>query len=269
MLAEAPFDGLRQYVNVHRVDVPSNESGTDDVCEGEYVDTAFDTGFNPTGIDCRLLWSANTPAIYAAAAAAPDVDTVAVLVNTDRYGGAATPGGVAFTTTGGAGEQVFVHEFGHSFGLLGDEYSGVGVAPDYLASFPNLTIDLAAGLDWADWVHPATPIPTAAPINGVVGAYQGGGGWGHRGVSPHVRFEDALAVSPVRSGQRRVARPAAADVRARRHHAAGGRGGGHLAQRHPGRPPRHLRRPRERGRWCGRVVVGRPSRTPHSSLPTS
>ena len=73
--------------------------------------------------------------------------------------------------------EVILHELGHSFGLLGDEYGGPppppcvdGVEP----SFPNVTKQTdRASIKWNQWIDPSTPLPTTYWVDGIPGIYAG------------------------------------------------------------------------------------------------
>lgn len=88
LFTQPPLSDYKNFFNVHRVDVISNQEGTDNNCTESYVDTALDTGFYATYPDCRLLWTYASEKVTAAAAFAPADDLILVLVNTNQYGGA-------------------------------------------------------------------------------------------------------------------------------------------------------------------------------------
>jgi hypothetical protein len=101
------------------------------------------------------------------AAAAP-YDAVMILVNSEKYGG----GGIYNLYSTAAADSAFfpyllVHEFGHHFAGLGDEYYTSDVAyEDFQGQTtepwePNITALLDPGsLKWAQLVSPGTPLPT-------------------------------------------------------------------------------------------------------------
>jgi len=121
LLANEPFNRFSAFINIHKLEVASNQSGTDqpDQVPPVYVDTAFNSSFNYAGIS-QLLY-ADTAAVLEAAAAVPEYDTIILVVNTSRYGGGA---GAYACFAGGSSSAVklALHEFGHSFGGLTDEY---------------------------------------------------------------------------------------------------------------------------------------------------
>ncbi|MBI4803030.1 MAG: T9SS type A sorting domain-containing protein, partial [Elusimicrobia bacterium] len=173
LFSQPPFSDYKSFINVHRVDIISNQSGTDNPnCNGVQVDTALDTGFSSTGSDCRLLFTYARAKVADAAAHAPASDTVIIIVNTPVYGGAASGYGVFYR----GGTDVMAHELGHSFGWLADEYDygGSGTYSGGEPSGPNVTINTnRATLKWGEWVQPATPLPTTTSASDTPGLYEG------------------------------------------------------------------------------------------------
>jgi hypothetical protein len=117
---EQPLKEYASYFNVHVVEVISNQSGVDEPAKGIYRDTALDMAFDCQGID-RLLCLNYTKA-WNAAANAPATDLVIAVGNTTRYGGAGYPKLATVAGGNGAAVEVALHEFGHSFAKLADEY---------------------------------------------------------------------------------------------------------------------------------------------------
>ncbi|MFG0330072.1 MAG: M64 family metallopeptidase [Phycisphaerales bacterium] len=121
--AEEPFITYAPFFNVHRVEVVSAESGVDhDPTYPIWRNTALDMGFWCSGIE-RLL-CVNVGAAYGYAANAPDVDLVAAIANSVKYGGAGYSSSDLATASGGnsLATEVLLHEFGHALGNLADEY---------------------------------------------------------------------------------------------------------------------------------------------------
>ncbi|MBK6400031.1 MAG: hypothetical protein IPF75_17725 [Bacteroidetes bacterium] len=80
-----------------------------------YLETSFDYGLH------RVVSSSNLGLIYTVADINfPQYDIINVIVNSPYYGGSG--GGIAFTSMDVAAFEVFMHEFGHSFAGLSDEY---------------------------------------------------------------------------------------------------------------------------------------------------
>ncbi len=157
LLGSEPFNRFASFVNIHKLEVVSSQSGTDqpDQSPPVYVDTAFNSSFNYAGVP-QLLY-AQTSLVLEAAAAVPEYDTIILLVNTSRYGGGAGAYAV-FAGGSSSAHQLMLHEFGHSFGGLTDEYQNPydtysGPEP----SAPNCTsmgwFDMAAQqLKWHHWL---------------------------------------------------------------------------------------------------------------------
>ena len=100
----------------------SKDSGADhpDKSPPIYKDTVYNASYNIGGTP-RCLYIRNTSLALRDAAKAPAVEgRVMVVVNDSRYGGCA--GTFAVTYNGSSMTTVQVHEFGHSFARLADEY---------------------------------------------------------------------------------------------------------------------------------------------------
>lgn len=156
-------------INVHRLDVVSDESGGDNPnCDGTTVATYYDAEFCVGQVE-RTLVVNETIVLDTVNTEVPEWDAILVIVNSTAYGLAAR-GGVAAVSLA-VSEGGALHELGHSAFGLADEYqylegcdSGettqdlyAGVEP----SEPNVTTDTTlATLKWASYVDAGTPIPT-------------------------------------------------------------------------------------------------------------
>ncbi|MBN2022066.1 MAG: hypothetical protein JW809_04670 [Pirellulales bacterium] len=166
-----PFHRYRNFFNVHRIDVVSNESGADVPPQGIYRDTALDASYFFDGETDRLLYVNTTKADAALATGLAGAGFTAemryVAVNDTRYGGGG--GSYAVYAAGNsAAREVALHEMGHSFSGLADEYGGdpnpyTGGEP----SAVNVTKD-PTGAKWAQWLG------YEQPGIGTIGAYEGG-----------------------------------------------------------------------------------------------
>ncbi len=180
LLGESPFDEYSTYFNVHRVDVVSAQSGSDhpELQPATYVDTALDSTYNCSNI-VRLICvnTAKVSTILGNTLAPDERDIVLVLVNDTTYGGSG--GSVAVASTNGASIELVLHELGHSFGQLADEYgAGAGVACNPLGadSKPNLTTQtVRESIKWSSWISASTAVPTVSSAPSVPGLYEGGG----------------------------------------------------------------------------------------------
>ncbi|MEX2016810.1 MAG: M64 family metallopeptidase, partial [Candidatus Hydrogenedentales bacterium] len=126
-LTRDPYPRYKNYFNVHRVNVISNQSGADATPENIFRDTALDAQYFFDGATERLLYindgKANTALNNGLADAGFTADIRMLTVNDTRYGGG---GGTYAVYAGGNGSatEVALHELGHSFNGLADEYGG-------------------------------------------------------------------------------------------------------------------------------------------------
>jgi hypothetical protein len=166
LLGHQPFAKNRNRVSIRGILLPSNNSGCDEPTRGTYRDTALGVTFNSLGSE-RYMLTEDNRAVRDTAANAP-YDALVIMVNHDRYGG----GGIynlfcTFTARSKWADYLLLHEFGHSFGGLADEYYSSSTAyNDFYPrgrepEDPNITALLDQGtLKWQDLVTPGTAIPT-------------------------------------------------------------------------------------------------------------
>ena len=132
-----PYDTRREDFNIWAVDAVSEESGTDVSGKGIFKNTALNSGYYTFGVD-RYLTTPDMKSIRDAVWNAP-CDAIFILVNTDAYGGGGMYNFYAMGTADNPRTPVvFVHEFGHSFAGLADEYFSSEVA---YQDFYNLKYD--------------------------------------------------------------------------------------------------------------------------------
>ncbi len=161
-----PFRARRGDFNARALFVPAAEAGISNPRKGIWRDSPFGLSFNAFDSDRYVLTNANR-VLRETAAQAP-YDTLIFLFNDRKYGG----GGIfnLWATVASDTEPapyVFVHEFGHSFAGLADEYYSSQVAYEAFTPKgvepwePNVTalIDRTR-VKWADLVASGTPIPT-------------------------------------------------------------------------------------------------------------
>jgi hypothetical protein len=161
-----PYKSMRDSFNIRGVLKPSEESGTDEPRAGIYKNTPLDSSFNALGSE-RYLLTENNQALRDIASHVP-YDAVMIMVNHERYGG----GGIynfycTFTADTQFHEYIFIHEFGHSFTGLADEYytSSVSYNDFYPKGLEPLEANITALLDpgnlkWRDLVDTDTALPT-------------------------------------------------------------------------------------------------------------
>jgi len=165
-LGQEPYKSFRERFNIYGVFKASRESGCDEASFGQFKNTALGSGFDSFGSERYLLTDDNR-AMRDMAAHVP-YDAILIMVNHARYGG----GGIynlycTFTTDNQWCDYLLMHEFGHSFSGLADEYytSAVAYNEFYPAGVeplePNITALLdAKNLKWKDLVTKKTAVPT-------------------------------------------------------------------------------------------------------------
>ncbi len=166
MLSQEPYFSRSDSISIRGVMLPSLAEGCDEPTRGIWRSTALSAGFNALGSPRYLLTESNRD-LRDIAANAP-YDTLVIMVNHERYGG----GGIynrycTFTAHGGFSPYLLLHEFGHSFGGLADEYytSSTAYNDFYPEGTEPVSPNISAATDrekikWADLVTADTPIPT-------------------------------------------------------------------------------------------------------------
>ena len=182
---QEPFSKHVDKISVRLVKAFSRESGPDEPRKGIFRDTIVDTTFD-TFRSPRYLTTSNMKALREVASLA-SYDTIFVMVNTNRYGGGGIYGAYSiFTSDSEYDEYVMIHEFGHGFGGLADEYYSTSTGYDEDAFFvdgvepwePNITAHTSRDkLKWKHLLSKGVPIPTpdTAENDGVVGLFEGAG----------------------------------------------------------------------------------------------
>lgn len=182
ILSYEPFKSRADKFNFVAVATPSDDSGVSVPRLGEWRSTAFSSHFSTFYSD-RYLTSLHVKDINDALAGIP-YEHIIILANTPEYGG----GGIynSYTLTTARHKQfrpVVVHEFGHSFGGLADEYFYESEAneeayPTEVEPWePNITTLADFKGKWENLIPKDAPRPT--PVSEAakwpVGLYEGGG----------------------------------------------------------------------------------------------
>ncbi len=176
-----PYKSERERFNISGVFKPSAGSGCDEPSYGIYKDTAVSASFDSLGLE-RYLLTEDNKSLRNIAAHVP-YDALLIVVNHTRYGG----GGIynlycTFTVDNQWRDYLFLHEFGHSFTGLADEYYTSAVAYNEFyprgiePAEPNITALLdPRNLKWKKLVSPGIEIPTPwekEEFDRMDGAYQ-------------------------------------------------------------------------------------------------
>lgn len=161
----SPFKERRSDFNVWGLCPPSEESGISRPSTGIHRRSRVGATYDAFGSERYVLTFENR--LFRDVASFAPYDFVEILTNTRTYGG----GGIFGLYSTVAADSlwspyVFVHEFGHHFAGLADEYYTSDVAYEPAAERlepwePNATALLdPENLKWKDLVPPGTPIPT-------------------------------------------------------------------------------------------------------------
>lgn len=157
--------------NIHAMGVVSNESGVTDRSGSN--DISVDTYYNSCkgcGALGRIVGTNAGLAKSVAAQNFPQFDIVIMLVNSTKYGGVG--GGVAVSTATPMGTGVIIHELGHSFAGLADEYGGSSGPRTTEPGSVNATINYDfSTVKWKHWIAPTAHL---SKDKGKVGMYEGG-----------------------------------------------------------------------------------------------
>jgi hypothetical protein len=161
-----PFKKRKNDFNVRAIDLPSGRSGVHRPRTGDNRRSAIHAEYNVFDSE-RYVLTYDNRSLRDIASGVP-YDFIEILLNEKQYGG----GGIynfeatAAVDTGFA-EYVFVHEFGHHFAALADEYYTSDVSYETGAAEhpepwePNITaLHDPTTLKWRDLVDRETPLPT-------------------------------------------------------------------------------------------------------------
>lgn len=177
-----PFKSMKKRFNVVAVASPSTDSGVSVPRLNEWKHTAFSSHFSTFYSD-RYLTTSRIKAIHDALAGIP-YEHIIILANTEEYGGGGIYNSYTLTTAHHPMfRPVVVHEFGHSFGGLADEYfydNDVMTDTYPLDIEPweqNISTQVDFAAKWKDMLSENTPVPTPAEVseNYPTGVYEGGG----------------------------------------------------------------------------------------------
>lgn len=164
-----PFRSLKNRFNVVAVAAPSRDSGPTVPHKGVWNNTACHSHYSTFYSD-RYLMTEDMHTIYDLLSGVP-FEHIMILVNSDTYGGGGIFNQVTLSTSDHPTfKEVFVHEFGHSYGGLADEYAYDDMAESWYPADvepwePNITTLHDFRSKWADMVPEGTPIPTPLDPN--------------------------------------------------------------------------------------------------------
>lgn len=174
------FAQYKDYFEISAVFAPSTDSGISQPSQKVWLDTAVGSHFD-TFYSLRYL---TTPHVFRLHQWLENIpyQHIIILANTSIYGGGGILNSYTLTTTKNPNfSPVVVHEFGHSFGGLADEYFYPNdvfqnQGSDKVEPWEkNITTLAQFYTKWKDFVDAATPIPTPIEWNDrvEVGAFEG------------------------------------------------------------------------------------------------
>ncbi|MDR1371601.1 MAG: IgA Peptidase M64 [Dysgonamonadaceae bacterium] len=183
LFSEEPFTSRKKDFNIWALESVSQHSGTDIPDKNIWRNTVANSTFYTFNID-RYLTVPDHSKISEIAWQVP-YDILYVIVNTDKYGGAGIYNGYTVgSSDNNSAAAVIVHEFGHSFAGLGDEYAYD--EPDAFSDFygkeaepwePNITSLVDFERKWKNMIDKNTPVPTPATneYRNTTGLFEGAG----------------------------------------------------------------------------------------------
>ena len=164
----SPFKERKDDFNVWAIAPASAQSGVSRPSTGTFRDSPIGTTYDAFRSE-RYVLTFDNKSMRRIASSAP-YDFIEILTNTETYGGGGIYG--LYSTAAANSEwapYLFVHEFGHHFAGLADEYYTSSVeyeAPEEITEpyEPNVTALLDPDkLKWKHLVLPHTPLPTSWP----------------------------------------------------------------------------------------------------------
>ena len=193
LFSYAPYDRYRESFNVRGLMVASEESGCAMPGDHVYKNTAMRFSFWTFDSE-RYCMSTDNRDIRDLAGQVP-YDQIYVLVNTDKYGG----GGIynfycSSASSNSFSGDVIIHEFGHGFAGLADEYYNDETGYDHMYNLevepwePNITTMVDFSNKWGDMLNKKTPVPTPREqkYEQTIGVFEGGGYEPKGMYSPHM-----------------------------------------------------------------------------------
>ena len=166
--ATSPFKERKDDFNIWALAPAAAQSGVSRPSTGTFRDSPLGATYDAFRSE-RYILTFDNKSMRRIASSAP-YDFVEILTNTEVYGGGGIYG--LFSTAAANSEwapYLFVHEFGHHFAGLADEYYTSSVAYEAPTEItepyePNVTALLDPdNLKWRHLVMPGTPLPTSWP----------------------------------------------------------------------------------------------------------
>lgn len=182
IMGYAPFTKNKDKFNVRGIWAPSVQQGPDVPGDSIWHHTYLNSSYYTFDSE-RYLMVDDYHGVCDMASNAP-YDYIYILANTMKYGGGAIYNfyGISAAHHDDERGKIYVHEFGHLFAGLGDEYEGGADYSDYYPEGiepwePNLTTLVNFEKKWKSMLPEGTPVPTpkVAENKQKLGVYEGGG----------------------------------------------------------------------------------------------
>jgi len=177
-----PYSKYKDKFNIRGVLSPSKETGSDIPADSVWTNTIMNSSFYTFDSE-RYCMTYDNKSVRDLAANAP-YDQIYILVNSEKYGGGAIYNYYSLSVNSNAhAAKIFIHELGHGFAGLGDEYytSAVAYSDFYPLERepwePNLTTLVNFDSKWKNLLSKKTPIPTPETKKYLdkTGVFEGGG----------------------------------------------------------------------------------------------
>lgn len=174
-----PYNHYQDRFNIRAVMVPSQDSDITMPGDGFYRNTALSCSFWTFDSE-RYCMTYDNETMKTLAGQVP-YDQIYILANTKKYGGGGIFNSYCVSTTGNSySSEVIIHEFGHGFAGLADEYAYDGTDNyklDVEPWEPNITTLVNFDAKWNDMIGKKTPVPTPVDkkYEKTVGIYEGAG----------------------------------------------------------------------------------------------
>ena len=178
-----PYNRYKDRFNIRAILIPSQESDITMPGDGIYRYTALSCGFWTLGSE-RYCMTLDNATIKTLAGQVP-YDQIYILANSQKYGGGGVFNSFCVSTTGNSySAEIIIHEFGHGFAGLADEYAYEGTdnySVDVEPWEPNITTLVDFDSKWKDMIGKKTPVPTPVEkkYENTVGVYEGAGYQNH------------------------------------------------------------------------------------------
>ncbi|MBN2237834.1 MAG: peptidase M64 [Bacteroidales bacterium] len=177
-----PYSKYKDRFNISGVLAPSEESGADIPKDSVWKNTLLGTSFYTFDSERYCMTTENKDVRNVAANVA--YDQIYILVNTTKYGGGAILNhyNISVNSNKEAG-KIFIHELGHGFAGLGDEYYDNSTSYNDFYNLevepwePNITTLVHFDSKWGHLIADSIPIPTpdSTMYQNSMGVFEGGG----------------------------------------------------------------------------------------------